>query len=137
MWTPLGSVSVFSEPSRHRPAPMAACLTLLFVAVLTMCGCAAVSPVAPTPGPWRFSGTIFGVEGQRVAGRPIADAKLTIVGGVHSNMVITTDAGGHYAFPSMETSRFHLIISAPGFVPVTPEVALSRDLKVDFALIPR
>src|ERR1044071_5945067 len=103
-------------------------LNLLLVAAVMMSGCAAWSPATPAPaGPFQFSGTIYGVQGTNLRSQPIAAATLTIVNGIHSNMAVTTDAEGHFAFPRMESGRFSLTVSAAGYVTTTPEVALSRD----------
>ena len=46
----------------------------------------------------------------------------------------TTDDSGHYAFNGLETGRFNMTISAPGFVSLTPKVNLDRDMRADFAI---
>ena len=39
---------------------------------------------------------------------------------------VTSDGAGHYAFDSLESGRFTVSIAAPGYVSVTPVVALFR-----------
>jgi hypothetical protein len=92
-------------------------------------------PLAPTTDPVRFSGTIFRMDGGRV-GAPVASARLTIVSGANSNATVSTDGDGHYNFPSLAAGTFNLTISAPGFITLNPEVALGKDLEVDFVLSP-
>ena len=88
-------------------------------------------PAAPMPSGarWSLSGKII-----HVGSGPIAGARLTVVEGSDQGARATTDAAGHYAFPSLATGRFHMVIEATGFDSVTPVVDLERDVSVDFAL---
>jgi hypothetical protein len=109
-------------------------LTSLLIALLTTSACAAPSsPVTPSEGPWRFSGTVSAMQGGRVSG-PIAGAQLSVVSGVNLNARVTTDVSGHYLFPTLSSGRFIVTISAPGYEAVTPVVDLYQDTEVDFAL---
>ncbi len=101
--------------------------------------CPALKPTTPTkatPGPWRLSGTIYGMNGGRIGG-PIAGATLTVVSGVNTDANVTTDAQGHFVFPSLESGRITLTISAPGYVSTAPSVDLMKDTEVNFVLNPQ
>lgn len=106
---------------------------VLLAALLMTSACATQASVAPSPGPFRFAGTISVMEGQRV-GAPIAGAELKVVEGANSSATVTTDAGGHYEFQGLDSGRFVVRIQAPGFVSATPVVDLYRDIEVNFAL---
>ena len=108
-------------------------LHVLLVALLTTSACAASSPLTPSEGTWRFSGTISAMDGLRV-GSPIAGAQLTVVSGVNTDAKVTSDATGHYVFPSLESDKFTVTIAAPGYVSITPIVDLYGDMEVNFAL---
>jgi hypothetical protein len=105
-------------------------------AVLVTSGCAAPAPVAPSPGPFRFSGTISAVDGGRV-GNPIAGARLTVIDGANLNATVDTNAAGQFAFESLDSGKFTLTIAAPGFASATPVVQLYRDIEANFALTPQ
>ena len=107
-----------------------------FLAVLATSACTLPAPSSPSPGPWRFSGTVFAVDGAG-PGRPLAGAELTIVEGVNKNASVISDAAGHYKFAALESGRFTLTIAARGFVSATPVVELHHDTETDFALRPR
>ena len=100
--------------------------------------CPVIKPTSPTAtkGPWRLSGTIYGMNGGRVGG-PIAGATLTVVSGVNTDTNVATDAQGHYVFPSLEGGRIVMSISAPGFVSTAPSVDLIKDTEADFVLNPQ
>src|SRR5262245_52954694 len=104
---------------------------ILFAGVLlatAACGFMS-SPVRPSNGSWRLSGTI-----NNVAGATIAGARLTVQDGPNKDSHVTTDSSGHYDFASLESGRFKVVIDAPGFVSATPTVDLYTDLEVNFAL---
>jgi hypothetical protein len=111
-------------------------LKLPVLALLAVSACATPAPVAPEPGPFRFSGTVSAMNGAQ-PGRPIAGAELTVVSGVNTNARVTSDAEGHYDFSALDSGRFTMAISAPGFVIATPVVDLYRNTEVNFALTPR
>jgi len=67
-------------------------------------------------------------------GAPVVGAQLTMNSGDEVRARTTTDDSGHYAFNELETGRFNLTISAPGFATLTPSVDLDRDLQADFAM---
>ena len=110
-------------------------LTFLLFALVAS-GCATPTPVAPEPGPFRFSGTISGMAAGQ-PGQPIIGAELTVVSGVNTNARVISDAAGHYDFSSLDSGRFTMAIAAPGYVVATPVVDLYRDIEVNFALTPR
>jgi hypothetical protein len=117
--------------------PFQVSMRLTFLAIaLFATGCAAPAPVAPEPGPFRFSGTVSGMSSGQPA-RPIPGAELTVVSGVNANARVSSDAAGHYDFSALDSGRFTMAISAPGFVSATPVVDLYRDTEVNFALTPR
>src|SRR5262245_62075816 len=99
---------------------------ILLVILLTTFGCVSQRPLSPSGGPWRFSGTIFRLEGNQV-GSPVAGARLTVVDGVNLNVNATTDDSGHYAFDALESGKFTMAIEAAGFITATPIVNLFRD----------
>jgi hypothetical protein len=107
--------------------------SLVLIALVTMCGCAAPAPVAPSDGLWKFSGTVSAMDGRQVAG-PIAGARLTVVGGASGAVSVTSDASGHYVFEQLESGRINVVIEAPGFVSASPIVDLYHDTEVDFGL---
>ena len=107
-------------------------LRLLVPALLLMSACTP-PPVAPLPGPWRFSGTVSRSNGSQV-GTPIGGAELLVVNGANLNARTTTDGAGRYVFTALDTGTFTLAIGAPGYVSVTPVVALYKDLEANFAL---
>lgn len=112
---------------------------LVLAPVLFMASaCAVASSSAPTfaPGSYTFSGTISGLKGGQI-GNPIAGAELVVVNGTNANAHVTSDGGGHYAFAGLESGRFTVSITAPGFVSASPIVDLYRDTEVNFALTPR
>ncbi len=87
------------------------------------------APLAPSSGPWRFSGTV-----STISGAPISGAEFIVVDGVNVGARATSDAGGRFVFHELESGRFTVTIGAPGFVSVTPVVDLFTDLDVNFAL---
>jgi hypothetical protein len=108
---------------------------MILMALLLTAACAAPTPVTPSPGPWRFSGTVSASDGTHV-GDPIAGAALTIVDGVNTSAAVTTDSSGHFAFTDLEPGRFTVAIAADGFASATPVVELHRDTEANFALKP-
>jgi hypothetical protein len=111
-------------------------LNVLVITLLAAAACKPPEPLTPSNGPWRLSGTIFAVDGSRL-GTPLAQARLAIVSGASANTTVSTDTAGHYLFPTLESGRVSMNISAPGFVSVTPAIDLYSDLELDFALKPR
>ena len=105
-------------------------------ALLAASACAVPSPLDPSDGPFRFSGTISGIAGGRL-GAPIAGAVIKVVKGVNAEARTSTDAGGRFAFDHLETGRFTVEVTAPGYVAVLPVVDLYRDVDATFALQPR
>lgn len=57
-----------------------------------------------------------------------------VVNGVNLYAKVTTDAAGRYVFPALDSGRFSVAITAPGFVTVTPVVDLYQDTDVSFGL---
>lgn len=107
---------------------------LLVIALTATAACTGnSSPLTPTSGSWRLSGTISTVSGGLIAG-PIAGPELTVQDGANKGARVTSDSSGRYAFASLEGGRFTMIIEASGFVSVAPVVDLARDLDVNFAL---
>ncbi len=104
--------------------------------LLTTAACALPAPSTPSSGPFRFTGTVSGMEGTRTGG-PIAGAELSVVSGVNSNARVLSDATGRYLFEGLESGRFTVSVSAPGYVSATPVVDLYRDTDANFALKPR
>lgn len=106
---------------------------LLAAAVTAGAGCKELldpsSPVGPSNGAWRLSGTVSSTAGARIAG-----ARLTVQEGTNKDARATTDLTGHFVFEKLQSGRFKVIIEAPGFVSVTPVVELYWDIDVDFAL---
>jgi hypothetical protein len=111
-------------------------LSVLLVALLTTAACAVKSPTAPSPGPWRFSGTVLATDGIHI-GSPIAGAELTVVTGVNSNTKVRSDGAGHFAFAALEADTFTVTVAASGYVSAAPIVNLYRDIDASFALKPR
>jgi hypothetical protein len=92
------------------------------------------SPASPTgANSWRLAGTVNILSGSQLAGL-IPGARLSIQDGPNQGMRVLTDSSGRYTFSNLAGGRFTMLIEASGFVSVTPEVALSRDIEVDFAL---
>jgi hypothetical protein len=99
------------------------------IALFATEACIKRSSLAPGSGPWRLSGTITSLGGARIAG-----ARLIVLDGPNRDVQTTTDAGGNYAFQSLESGRFSVLIEASGFVSITPLVDLFRDVEATFAL---
>jgi hypothetical protein len=110
--------------------------SLLAFAFIAVSACTRMVPVAPSPGPWRLSGTISTLDGGGVL-RPIAGSELIVVEGANLNARVTSDAAGRYVFDALDGGRFTLAITAPGYVGINPLVHLYRDTAVDFALKPQ
>jgi hypothetical protein len=108
---------------------------LLVLTVLVMSACVP-PPVAPSPGPWRFSGTVSRFDGSQV-GASIVGAELTVISGANVNARTTTDRAGRYVFTALDTGTFTVAIAAPGYVSAAPVVALYQDLEANFALKPQ
>jgi hypothetical protein len=108
----------------------------LLVVLLITSGCASSAPLAPTNGPWKFSGTVSRLETSRVGG-PIPGAELNLTDGAKLNAKVTSDGAGHYVFTGLETGRYTVYITAPGYVSVSPVLNLYRDTEANFALEPR
>jgi hypothetical protein len=102
---------------------------VLAIVLFATDACIKRSSLSPGSGPWRFSGTITSVSGGRIAG-----ARLIVLDGPNSNVQTTTDAAGNYVFQSLESGRFSVLIEAHGFVSITPQVDLFRDVEATFAL---
>jgi hypothetical protein len=113
-------------------SPIASGLVLAAV-LAVMPACSAPTTVAPSTGPWRFSGTVFAMNEQAL-GAPIAGAQLTLSRNDQVRGRATSDLSGHFVFNALETGGFRLTISAPGFATLTPIVNLDGDLRTDFAL---
>lgn len=111
-------------------------LRVLAAALLASSACAVSSPVVPSPGPWRFSGSISELSGGRTVA-PISNAELVVVSGVNVNARTTTDASGRFMFHSLDSGRFTVSIAASGYVGVNPVVDLYRDIDANFGLVPR
>jgi hypothetical protein len=112
-------------------------LKILVIALLATSACAtSSSPTTPSSGPWRFSGTVSGMDGVRMSG-PIAGAELTVVSGVNVNAKVRSDASGHYTFDNLDEGRFTVAIAAPGYVSAAPIVDLYRDIEANFVLKPQ
>jgi len=111
-------------------------LRTLLTALLIGSACATPSPVTPSAGPWRFSGTVSRVEGGHV-GSAIAGAELKVVSGVNINAKVTTDSSGRYVFIALESGRFTVAVAARGYVSAAPVVDLYHDTEANFALAPQ
>jgi hypothetical protein len=105
-------------------------------ALLVSSACASSDPLAPSNGPWRFSGTVSRLDGSRVAG-PVPGAELTLTDGARLTAKATSDTDGRYVFTGLETGRYTIVIVARGYVSVTPAVNLYRDTEANFALQPQ
>jgi hypothetical protein len=105
---------------------------LLFALFAT--ACSGLTPVAPGPGPFRFSGTVSRLDGGVT---PIAGADLTVTDGVNKNARTTSDAAGRYVFEALDKGRFTLTIAAPGYVAITPVIELHEDTSASFGLKPQ
>jgi hypothetical protein len=111
---------------------MRVCFLLLLTAVLSTACVVKQSPLEPSAsstGPFRFTGTINTVSGERIAG-----ARLTILDGPNKDAQAATDASGSYVFANLDSGTFNLRIEAPGFNSITLRVDLFRDMDVNFAL---
>jgi hypothetical protein len=98
--------------------------------MLAIAGCTTMSsPVRPSNGSWRLSGTV-----SSSTGGPIAGAQFTVQDGVNKDAQVMSDASGRFVFARLESARFKMVIDAPGFVSVAPVIDLYQDLEVDFAL---
>jgi hypothetical protein len=109
---------------------------LLCVAALCSACETMKTPIAPSKGPWKLTGSIASMAGARL-GPPVVGAELTVTSGVNSNARVMTDHSGHFAFDALETDKFTVAINAPGFVGLTPFVNLFGDTDVTFVLKPR
>jgi hypothetical protein len=105
----------------------------IWITILLAAGACTSRAVAPSPGPWQFSGTLLALDGQ-VVGPGVAGAQMTLTAGDVVKANTTSDPSGHYVFSDVETGRFTLTISAPGFVTLTPAVNLDRNMAADFGL---
>lgn len=112
---------------------MRSSLLLALAAAVLASACELPSPSTPSPGPFRFSGSVSSMDGAR-AGSPIAGAQLTVVKGPNVDANVSTGADGRYAFEALGSGRFTVMIAAPGYVSATPVIDLYRDLDVNFAL---
>src|SRR4029453_11310266 len=92
---------------------------LLAIAACTM----PPSPVRPSNGAWRLSGTI-----SSVAGAPIGGARFTVQDNANKDAQATSDASGRFMFARLESGRFTMVIEAPGFVSVAPVIDLFQNL---------
>ena len=124
------------RPDADRPfvkrSPFA--LSVVVIALLVFVpACSAPTNVAPSAGPWRFSGMVFTMDGAK-AGAPIAGAQLTLTRDDQVRARATSDTSGRYVFNDLETGGFRLTIFAPGFATLTPSVNLDGDLRADFAM---
>jgi hypothetical protein len=108
----------------------------LLVALPAASACTRTTPLAPSPGPWRLSGTVSGIVSPG-AFVPLGGATLTVIDGVNLDARTTSDSAGRYAFHALEGGRFTLWITAPGYSAVTPVVELFQDTGANFALPPQ
>ena len=107
---------------------------VVVIAVLVVVpACSVPTNVTPSTGPWHFSGTVFARDDVKV-GAPIAGAQLTLTRDDEVRARATSDTSGRYVFNELETGRFRLTISAPGFATLSPNVDLDRDMQADFAM---
>lgn len=109
---------------------------VLLIALVGLSACTPRTSLAPSAGPFRFSGTILAADGARIGG-PIVGAQLIVVKGVNLSAEVTSDAAGHYAFDRLESGRFTVAITAPGYATANPIVALYKDIDATFALAPQ
>ena len=103
-------------------------LLVAAAALISACVVVPLTPVSPV-GMVRFTGSIVSLAGGQIAG-----ARLTMLDGVNKDAQATTDATGHYAFASLQSGTFNVLIAANGFTSITPQVNLFSDLDVNFAL---
>jgi hypothetical protein len=108
----------------------------LLMVLLAASACTRTTPLEPSPGPWRLSGTVSGITSPGVF-VPLGGATLTVIDGVNLDARTTSDAAGRYAFEALAGGRFTLWITAPGYSDVTPVVELFRDTGANFALPPQ
>ena len=106
---------------------------LLTAVLLVVTACSVPTNVAPSTGSWQFAGTVFAMD-ELIVGAPIAGAQLTLTRDDEVRARATSDALGHYVFNELETGRFGLTISAPGFATLTPSVILGGNVRADFAM---
>jgi hypothetical protein len=106
-------------------------LLVAAAALVSACAVVPVTPVSPTStdGTVSFTGDIVSLAGGQIAG-----AQLTVLNGVNKDAQATTDAAGHYAFASLQSGSFSVLIAANGFISITPKVNLFSDLDVNFGL---
>ena len=107
---------------------------MLLVAVAALSSACAVVPATPVSpaspdGMVRFTGAVISLAGGQIAG-----ARLTVLNGVNKDAQTTTDATGHYAFPSLQSGTFNVLIAANGFTSITPQIDLFQNLDANFAL---
>ena len=103
---------------------------LIAAAVIAAAACTTQSsPLTPTGRALRLTGTVKSMAGGQIAG-----ARLTVQNGANKGAQVASDSGGRYAFGSLQSDRFTLLIEAPGFVSAFPIVDLLKDIDVDFAL---
>jgi hypothetical protein len=113
-------------------SPFAFGVVLIAVLVIGP-ACSVPTHVAPSTGPWHFSGTVFATDDVKV-GAPIAGAQLTLTSDDEVRARATSDTSGRYVFNKLESGRFRLTISAPGFATLSPSVNLDGDMRADFAM---
>jgi hypothetical protein len=116
--------------SRSRSVTIVA-LLVAAAALSSACVAVPVTPVSPVSpdGTVRFTGAIVSLAGGQIAG-----ARLTVLNGVNKDAQAITDAIGHYAFASLQSGTFNVLIAANGFASITPQVDLFSDLDANFAL---
>lgn len=105
---------------------------VVFLASLLSSACVnSTSPLAPASadGTARFTGSISSMAGAKIAG-----ARLTVLTGPNKDAQVTTDAGGHYEFSSLQSGSFNVLIEAPGFASIAPKIDLYSDIDANFAL---
>jgi iron complex outermembrane receptor protein len=80
-------------------------------------------PPQPSAAPTGQPATISGQLRQTDSMRPVAKATILVEG---TSLVGTSDAEGRFSIPSVPPGSQHIVIAAPGFVPLRTEVVIGN-----------